>query len=69
MSEFQLSDYDKSTLLWARLKVHLEERLERARTRNDHPQPEFTTAQIRGEIAVLKYFIALGNDRPPLTGE
>lgn len=69
MIEFQLSDYDKSTLLWARLKVHLEERLTEARRRNDAPLTEQETAMLRGEIKSLRRLLALGEDRPPLTGE
>jgi hypothetical protein len=69
MTDFRLTDNDKSTPLWLRLKAHLEERLAAARVRNDMPLPENDTAMLRGEIKALKRFIALGDARPVMTGE
>jgi hypothetical protein len=63
---FELTEQDKATALWLRLRAHLEDRLAAARRRNDEPQPEANTATIRGEIKALKSFIALGDERPIL---
>lgn len=65
---FELSEGEKMHPLWARLKAHLEQRLQTLRVRNDRPQTEFGTATLRGQIKELKAFIALGKDRPQ-TGE
>jgi hypothetical protein len=65
---FELSEADKASALWLRLKEHLETRLADARKRNDGVQPEADTAALRGEIRALKRIIALGDDRPFLTG-
>lgn len=64
---FILSDGDKASGLWLRLKEHFEARLAILRQRNDAIQPEADTALLRGEIRGLKNMIALGDDRPILT--
>jgi hypothetical protein len=69
VTPFELSDNDKASSLWLRLKAHLEDRLATARVRNDAVLPEAETAALRGEIRSLKRIIALGDDRPILTGE
>lgn len=69
MSDFQLSEHDKAQGLWLRLRAHLEDRLALARIRNDTLLTEYETALLRGEIRCLKGLIALGNDRPVMTGE
>jgi hypothetical protein len=67
--EFSLTEGDKQSSLWLRLRSHLLDRLDRARRRNDDPnQAEQATAALRGEIRCLKAIIALGDDRP-MTGE
>lgn len=69
MTDFTLSDNDKVQGLWVRLKAHLEDRLAAARVRNDKLLTESETAVLRGEIRTLKHIIALGDDRPILTGD
>lgn len=69
MADFTLSDNDKAQGLWVRLKAHLEDRLTAVRKRNDNPLTESETAVLRGEIRTLKHIIALGDDRPILTGD
>lgn len=68
MIDFQLTEQDKATSLWVRLRAHMEDRLADARKKNDAVQPEPNTAALRGEIACLKKLIGLGADRP-MTGE
>lgn len=69
MTDFTLSEQDKSTGLWLRLKAHMEDRLAAARVRNDAVLPEPETAALRGEIKTLKALIRLDVARPVLTGE
>ena len=69
MTPFALTEQDKVAFLWLRLKAHLEDRLADARRRNDAVMPEPETAALRGEIRSLKRIIALGDDRPHLTGD
>ncbi len=59
--EFTLSEDDRHTVLWLRLKVHLTEQLDAARSKNDRPQSEPDTASLRGEIRALKRILALGD--------
>lgn len=68
MTDFTLSDYEKSQPLWGRLKAHLEDRLAAARSKNDAPLTDAETATLRGEIRCLKTLIRLDISRP-LTGE
>lgn len=67
MTDFTLSDYEKSSPLWTRLKGHFEDRLSVARVRNDAPLTDVDTAALRGEIRCLKQLIRLDASRP-MTG-
>jgi hypothetical protein len=67
-SDFSLTENDKHTSLWLRLKLHLESRLADARVRNDAPLTEPETAALRGEIKCLKHLIRLDAVRP-MTGD
>jgi len=69
MTDFRLTPDDKATGLWVRLRAHLEDRLSRARARNDTLLPEYETALLRGEIKCLKYLLAMSDSRPIVTGE
>lgn len=68
MIDFNLSEHDKAQGLWLRLRAHLEARLADARVRNDGAMNDYETASLRGEIRTLKRIIALGDDRPDMTG-
>lgn len=69
MTDFHLSENDKSTALWLRLKAHMEGRLAAARVRNDGALTEAETAALRGEIRALKALIRLDAVRPIATGD
>lgn len=69
MTEFILSEQDKSTSLWLRLLSHFEDRLALARIRNDAPLSDHETATIRGEIKALKALIRLNVTRPIVAGD
>lgn len=65
IEEFLLSEGDKASGLWLRLREHFQEQLAAVRLRNDDPTlSEQATAAYRGEIRVLKRLIRLGADRP-----
>lgn len=61
--DFTLTEPDKHTPLWIRLKAHLEQRLMDARKRNDGALSEADTASLRGEIKSLRHLIKLGDTR------
>jgi hypothetical protein len=65
---FRLSAAERASPLWLRLKAHLNERLAKARTRNDGALAPDETARLRGRIACLKDLLALEEDRPPIDG-
>ena len=69
MDPFALTAHDKAQGLWLRLEAHFNEMLATARLRNDNETlTEQQTAALRGRIKCLKSLIALGDDRPDLTG-
>ncbi len=69
MDDFRLTESDKASGLWLRLRAHFDDRLAAARMRNDDPTLDpAATAAIRGEIKVLKLLIRLDAERPPIEG-
>ena len=61
---FQLSKNDKLSALWAKITVHLEDRLAELRAQNDGDLTEAQTAKHRGRIAEVKSLLDLGEDDP-----
>jgi hypothetical protein len=60
MSDFALNAADRETLLWRKLRKHLESELADLRERNDSiKHTEQQTAVIRGRIAQIKDLLAL----------
>lgn len=70
--DFQLSNEERHSPVWARLREHLEQRLQSLRQRNDTDLTLEQTAKLRGRIADTQYVLSLGvanRDLPePLTG-
>lgn len=68
MTEPLLSEQDRQSAAWMKLKAHYEARLAKYRAMNDEQKPETDTARLRGKIAEVKAFLALGEPpkpRPP----
>lgn len=61
MNDFTLTQSDKHSPLWARLKKHLDAELAIAREQNDSPLDADKTAALRGRIRLAKELIALGD--------
>jgi hypothetical protein len=57
---FVLTQSERTSPLWGRLEEHLNKRLEAKRRQNDARVPQPDTDFLRGEIAQLKAFLALG---------
>lgn len=62
-----LNSAEKQTALWAKIKAHLESRLETCRKQNDGDADATQTAKMRGRILEIKGFLALENTPPGLT--
>lgn len=63
-----LTQGEKTSPFWAKMKVYLESELQRARKRNDDQQlDQLDTAALRGRISLLKTLIALGDEDRPQT--
>ena len=60
---FELSNEDKKSKLWRKLKEHWESRLETLRTQNDGDKNDIDTAKLRGRIAEIKDSISLGTEK------
>lgn len=65
---FALTDGERRAPFWLKIKTELESRLRIARGKLEGNQPEQETAILRGQIAILKGLIALG-DEPPNDGQ
>ena len=60
---FKFTTQDLSSVVWLKLKEHLEERLEQHRRANDGDLDEVRTAKQRGKITEIKYLISLGTEQ------
>lgn len=61
-----LNAAEKQTALWAKIKAHLEAKLETCRKQNDGDADAVQTAKMRGRILEIKSFLALENPPPSL---
>lgn len=59
----KLTELEKQSALWQKLKKHAEERIQKLRTDNDKDMDERATQKLRGRIAEAKYWLEL--DQPP----
>ena len=57
-----ITELERQSPLWKKLKAHLEKRIETLRARNDSDRDAFDTAKIRGRIAEVKVILML--DQP-----
>jgi hypothetical protein len=65
----KLTDAEKISPLWIKIKEHLEERIEKHRASNDKTQPADATEKLRGRIAELNYLRGLDKERPQINEE
>lgn len=63
----KLTEAEKQSALWEKLKAHFDERLQSFRKQNDQDLNERQTAEIRGRIKELKYVIDLETSPSNLT--
>lgn len=68
MSEI-LSDIERKSAVWLKLKAHLEERLENHRSKNDGDLSGDLTAKTRGRIAEIKELLKLGEPQQKIEAE
>ena len=61
---FKLTAEERQSLLWRRLKTHLDEELFLCRVKNDSPHSADETATIRGEINMIKRILSVGEVSP-----
>lgn len=63
---FRLTPADRQSQTWARLRTHLNERLQSMRAQNDGDLDPVATAKMRGRIAEIKAMLALEQDLPQI---
>jgi hypothetical protein len=64
-----VSELERQSVLWAKLKRHLEARIARLRALNDRPRSADETARLRGRIAEAKSLLALDNPAPAMDAD
>lgn len=65
-SDFKLTEQEKNSALWHRLKEHIEARIDKHRATNDKTQTPEATEKLRGRIAELKDLLNIEKDRPQI---
>lgn len=60
---FSLTESDRNSALWLKLKAHLESKLHKLRLKNDQDADERLTALTRGEIRAYVSLIKLDQDK------
>lgn len=66
---FELSDGDRLSPIWLRLRDHFADELAVLRMRNDYSHDAVETAFLRGQIDVFKRLLALDEPGPIVTGD
>lgn len=68
--DFALLDSDRHSSTWKRLEAHYQGRLAMLRRKNDGQLTGEQTERLRGQIAEIKQFLALGElPAPPETDD
>ena len=62
---FALSEADKVSPTWLRIKKHLQARVEALRNELEQDLPEERTAKVRGRLAEVKSLLSLDKYPPP----
>lgn len=69
MSEEVLSDLERKSAVWLKVKAYYEKRLATQRSKNDGDLPAEITAKTRGRIAEIKELLALGEPQQKIDAE
>lgn len=67
--EFRLDLNERQSPAWARLRRHMEAKLEQLRRQNDNDLDPIKTARLRGSIGTLKNLLALGSPDPAMVAD
>lgn len=69
MADPVLTDEDRRSATWQKIKAYMDKRVELLRAKNDKNLDERKTALLRGSIAELKHLMNLGTERPMVPDE
>ena len=61
-----LTESERQSALWIKLREELTTRLDRARRKNDGAMNDIETSNLRGEIRCLKQILAFGDPPSPV---
>lgn len=59
-----LTDHDRSSAVWKKIKAHLESHLDVLRKQNDTSKTRDETEKLRGRIAEVKHMLGLDSKNP-----
>lgn len=62
-TELHLTDAERNTSAWLKIRAHLEARIDAHRRMNDHDLSPEKTAALRGKIKELQYLLAAGDSQ------
>lgn len=68
-TDFKLTDVERNSAAWKRLREHIEYRIDKQRRRNDARLNIEDTAHVRGSIAELKVLLELAEPEPAQVAE
>lgn len=66
---FALTEMERQSALWKKLKAHAEERIARHRRANDGDKDMEATSKLRGRIQEARYFAALDEPAPQMEAD
>ncbi len=61
----KLEQVEIDSTAWKRLKVEIEERIEKHRTQLEKDRPELETAVLRGQVKALRSLLLVGDLKSP----
>lgn len=69
MTERVLTEQDRHSACWLKLKAYYEERLALLRVQNDADLNDMDTAKLRGRIKEIRALLGLGEDKPVIVND
>lgn len=66
MTEFKLTQSERESPLWVKLRAYVESRIAVHQAQNENDKSEVETAKLRGRIREARAFLELANDMPEI---
>lgn len=69
MEQIKLTELERTSAVWQRLKKYYDARLARLRAKNDGDLTHEQTLKLRGQIAEVKGLLSVATDSPSIPNE